>query len=105
MDIEEIFKECLAKKNEDSTNFIKAEGVVTIVIFNQNRLEEYKTTIETMLSELSNFSIKIENNQWDKQLEQLLQLGIGLNIIKTPIYRKEKVEILPNGTIFYSVAS
>lgn len=105
MDIKEIFKECLAKKGEDFANFIKAEGIATIAILNRDQLEKHRTEIETMLNELSNFKIKIEDNQWDKQLEQLLQLGIGLDIVKTPVYQKEKVEFLPNETIFYSIAS
>ncbi|MDD3002779.1 MAG: hypothetical protein PHS06_02825 [Candidatus Shapirobacteria bacterium] len=103
--VEKIFNDCLLQVNEGFNSCIRAEGIVTMAIFNSNQLEKHRTEIEMMLNELSNFEIKIEDHKWDEQLEKLLQLGIGLNIVKTPIYQKEKVELLSNETIFYSIAS
>jgi len=108
MDIEKIFNKCLAKKGENFTNFsnfIKAEGVITVAIFNQNRLEKYRSEINKRLNELPTLKIIIKDGQWDKSLEKLLQLGIGLDIVKTPVYQKEKVDFSANETLYYSIAS
>ncbi|MDD4136066.1 MAG: hypothetical protein PHN66_03285 [Candidatus Shapirobacteria bacterium] len=103
MSIKKIFNNCLLREKDDfnENNYVKVEGVVTIVIFNKNRLEKHRPKIEEELKKLPNFQLIIKNNKWDKKLERLLQLGIGLNIVKTPIYQKEK----PKETIFYSIAS
>ena len=91
MTIKEIFTKCLCTENDCYCNCIGVEGVIKIVILNRDQLEKYRVEIEKKLSELSNFKITIKNYQWDKQLELLLLLGVGLGIVETPIYQKEKV--------------
>lgn len=85
MTIEAIFNECLFKKNEPITGIVKAEGIITTVIFKQSRLQEHKTEIEKLLKIMpNNLQISLKNSKWTsshQELEKLLQLGIGIGVI------------------------
>jgi len=106
--VEKIFNDCLLQENDDFSNCIKAEGIVTIVIFNQNRLQKHKPEIETMLNGLpKDFKIPIEDNHLTKlhyTLEKLFQLGVGIGKVEPPIFFKKKSETLQNKHV-YSMAS
>ncbi|MDD3002893.1 MAG: hypothetical protein PHS06_03430 [Candidatus Shapirobacteria bacterium] len=106
--VEKIFDDCLLQENDGFNNCIKAEGITNLAIFNQDRLQQHKPEIETMLNGLpKDFKIPVEDNHLTKlhyTLEKLLQLGIGIGKVKPPIFLKKKSETLPNEHV-YSMAS
>lgn len=50
--IDEVFRECLFSKDEDTSNMVKVEGITMTVGFNPNRLETYREEIESYAKEV-----------------------------------------------------
>lgn len=103
--VEKIFMDCLFKEGEDTTNYIKAEGIVRDAGFHPERLNSHKQEIEEMLNELPDqfkksigggwtFLNACNNkygNQWTdlhSRMEQLFQLGIAIGKVKYTLPRE-----------------
>ena len=108
-----IFIDCLSRDGENTSNHIKAEGIMGDVGFHPDRLQTHKTEIEAMLDELPdefkksggggwsflNLCNDRQGNQWTglhQRMEQLVQLGIGANKVEY-LMPKELWTALPNG--------
>lgn len=108
-----IFHNCLFRESEDTTNHIKAEGIVSTVGFHPGRVEEHRAEIELMLAELPeafmaaggggwsflNLCFDRHGNQWTgihQTMEQLVQLGIAIGKVKYQLPR-ELWGVLPGG--------
>ena len=108
-----IFMDSLFREGEDTSNHIKAEGIINSVGFHPERLQYHKIEIEAMLDELpENFKKSggggwsflnacndKHGNQWTglhQHMEQLFQLGIGIGKVKylTP---RDMWSVLPGG--------
>jgi len=111
--VEKVFMNCLFKDGEDTANYIKAEGIISIVGFHTSRLENHREDVKEMLDCLpNNFKAKggggwsflnaCDNQngiQWTdlhQRMEQLFQLGIGLKLVKY-LMPKEMWSALPGG--------
>ena len=111
--VDEIFRDCLFNKGENTNNSIKAEGILVDVEFHPERLESYRDEVKQMLDNLpAGFHEKTgggwtfpqacndrNGDQWtdfQQRMEQLFQLGIGLGLAK---YRlpKDKWSTIPGG--------
>lgn len=114
-----IFLDCLFKEGEDTSKYVKAEGITSNVGFHPERLNRYKAEIEAMLDELSDDFKKSgdggmsflnacndkRGDQWTclhQRMEQLFQLGIGVGKAEllTP---REMWGALPGGMPYYLV--
>ena len=108
-----IFTDCLFRDGEDTSNHIKAEGIVRNVGFHPERLQNHKAEIEAMLDELPDEFKKSggggwsflnacndkHGNQWTglhQRMEQLFQLGIGIGKVQYQMPR-EMWSVLPGG--------
>ncbi len=93
--VEEIFRDCLFRDGEDTSNHVVAEGITRNVGFHPDRLNGHKAEIEQMLDELPdgfkrsggggwsflNACEDKHGNQWTglhQTMEQLFQLGIAI---------------------------
>lgn len=93
--VNSIFVDCLFRDDEDTTDYIIAEGVTMTVGFHPGRIEGYRQDIHDMLAELPD-EFKANSgggysflhacmdkygNQWTGEhriVEQLVQLGIAI---------------------------
>lgn len=108
-----VFMDCLFKDGEDTSKYVKAEGIQHTVGFNPERLQSHKAEIEAMLDELPDEFKKSggggwsflnacndkRGNQWTglhQRMEQLFQLGIGISKVQYQMPR-EMWSILPGG--------
>lgn len=104
--VDAIFRECLLRRGEDSSNQIEVEGIVLHALFHPERLQGYKTEIEAMLDELPdefkqshgggwsflNACNDRHNNQWTSthlHMEELFLLGIGIKRVQYMLPRDE----------------
>lgn len=111
--VESIFLDCLFKEEEDTSNHIKAEGIVHTVGFHPGRLESHKEEVEELLEELPDEFKKSggggwsflnacndrHGNQWTglhRTMEQLVLLGIAIGKVKFQLPR-ETWKALPGG--------
>ena len=111
--VETIFMDCLFKEGEDTSDYIKAEGVMRIVGFHPKRLASHKTEIDEMLGGLPDEFQKSggggwsflnacndkNGNQWTglhQTVEQLFLLGIATERVKIQLPR-EVWAALPGG--------
>jgi hypothetical protein len=116
----EIFGDCLFREGEDTSNHIRAEGIMTNVGFHPERLESHRVAIEEMLSELPNEFKQSggggwtflnacndkKGNQWTGEhrvVEQLFLLGIAIDKVKFQLPR-EVWSALPGGMPYLVVA-
>jgi len=105
--------DCLFKEGEDTSNYVKAEGIMTNVGFHPERLASHKAEVDEMLAELPDEFKKSmgggwsflnacndkNGNQWtdlQKTMEQLVLLGIALGVVKFQLPR-EVWKALPGG--------
>lgn len=117
--VKAIFLDCLFKDGEDTSNHVKAEGIVRHVGFHPERLNSHKEEIETLLDELPDEFKKSggggwsflnacndkHGNQWTGlrlQMEQLFQLGIGIGKVKSLLPR-EMWSALPGNMPYYVI--
>lgn len=109
--VEEIFFDCFFREGEDTTNHVAAEGLMSTIGFNPERLESHRAEIEALLAELpdsfrtdsgESFLNACEDrhgNQWTglhQRMEQLFQLGVGIGKVEYP-YPREAWGALPGG--------
>ncbi len=115
--VEEIFLDCLFKDGEDTTNHVRAEGIVQTVGFHPERLESYRDEVMMMLHGLPNefyggwsFLNACQDEfgrQWTdlhQRMEQLFQLGIALGAVECQMPR-ELWSALPGGVPYYVVTA
>ncbi len=116
--VEKVFIDCLFKEGEDTSKHVKAEGIVTTVGFNPERLEIHKQEIEDMLNELPDqFKKSVgggwsflqacmdkHGNQWAEHptMEKLFQLGIAIGKVTCQLPR-EMWSSLPDGMPYYVI--
>ncbi len=111
--VTKVFLDCLFKDGEDTSNCMKAEGIMTNASFHPDRLAGHKTEIEEMLGELPigfqknsgggwtflNACNDKNGNQWAEYIqtmEQLFLLGIAIDKVKFQLPR-EVWSALPGG--------
>lgn len=117
-----IFGDCLFKPGEDTTDHVKAEGIVHPVGFHPGRLDGHREEIGQLLDELPiqfqsqergggggwsflNACEDKNGNQWADghlSVEQLFQLGQGIGKVRTCIPR-EMWRALPGGMPYYAI--
>ena len=119
--VNELFTDCLFKEGENIGNYVKVdvEGITRTVEFHPERLESHRTEIIAMLDELPdefkesggggmsflNACNDKHGNQWTgfhQRMEQLFQLGIGINAAKC-LMPREMWEVLPGGMPYYVI--
>lgn len=117
--VNEIFLDCLFRDGEDTSNHVKAEGIMTTVGFHPERLDSHKAEVETMLGELPsefqmqggggmsflNACVDKHGEQWTGHhptMEQLFQLGIAIGKVAY-IFPKEMWSVLPGGMPYYVI--
>lgn len=103
---------------EDSEFLVVAEGVTTKVGFNPDRLLSHKEDVKTMLYELPEAFFKDSGGGWSflnaittkdgtqwaehKNVDQLLTLGLGLNLVSY-LMPREMWKILPGAMPYFVV--
>ena len=117
--VKAVFMDCLFKEGEDTSKYVKAEGITNNVGFHPERLESHKTEIEEMLDELPDKFKKSggggssflnacndkHGNQWTglhQRMEQLFQLGVGIGKVQNQMSR-EMWSVLPGGMPYYVI--
>jgi len=116
--VHEIFLDCLFKDSEDSSNPVKAEGIVTNVGFHPERLASHRADIEALLDELPDAFKKSggggwsflnacddrHGNQWGQHpdMERLFQLGIAIEKVEL-LSPREMWPMLPGSMPYYIV--
>ncbi len=118
--VEAVFKACLFKDGEDTSDHIVAEGIVHTVGFHPGRIEERRQEIHDMLAELPdefktsggggysflNACLDRHGNQWTGGLhqaqEQLVQLGIAIGEVEYCLPR-DMWSVLPGGVPYFMV--
>lgn len=114
-----IFRDCLFRDGEDTTNAVKTEGITCKFWFHPERLKSHKAEIIEMCDELPD-SFKISSGggcsflnlyinrfqeQWTgdhRQMEQLMVLGLASEKIQL-LTKRELWEILPGGMPYITV--
>ena len=116
--VDKIFKDCLFLDGEDTSNHVKSEGIQSTVGFHPERLESYRDDVADMLNYLPDEFQKTGGSGWSflnacndkdgrqwtdlhQKMEQLFQLGIGLNLAKWQLPR-EMWKMFP-GSMPYAV--
>mgnify|MGYP001566155891 FL=1 len=119
--VDAIFMDCLFREGEDTSKYVKAEGIVRNVGFHPERLENHKAEIVALLDELPeqfkessgggwsflNACMDKHGNQWTglhRTMEQLFQLGIGIGKVKG-LMPREMWGALPGGMPYYVITA
>ena len=116
--VETVFMDCLFDKGEDTSNAVIADGVLSKLGFNPNRLEKHKIEIKELLSNLPdsfktsggggmsflNACVDKNGEQWGehRNIEQLLVLGVATKQAKVLLPR-EHWNNLPGGMPYFCV--
>jgi len=117
--VTKVFRDCLFKDDEDTSNHIEARGIMINVGFHPERLEEHTVEIEEMLGELPSEFQKSGGggwsflnacndkygNQWTGEqtvMEQLVLLGIATEKAKFQLPR-EVWSALPGGMPYFVI--
>lgn len=110
-----VFRNCLFKEGEDTTNLVKVEGITSMFGLHSKRLEEKRELVTALLAELPekfkegytflNFCTTKEGEQWTGEhrvCEQLIVMAIGLELIEYCMPR-EMWAVLPGGVPYLIV--
>lgn len=117
--VDSVFRDCLFKDDEDTSNHIVAEGVVRTVGFHPGRINQHRQEIHDMLAELPNAfrlsggggssflsaCLDRHGNQWTGMhqiQEQLVQLGIAIGEVKYCLPR-EMWTVFPGGMPYFVI--
>jgi hypothetical protein len=108
--VRSVFMDCLFQEGEDSTKHVRADGIVNNVGFHPGRLEQHRAEIVEMLDELPDQFKESNGGGWSflqwtdfhQRMEQLFQLGIGINRVKCLLPR-ELWKALPGGMPYYVI--
>ena len=119
--VEEVFMDCLFREGEDTTNHVKAEGIMVTVGFHPERLGTHREEIEAMLAELPdefcesggggwsflNTCMDRHGSQWTglhQIMDQLFTLGIAIDKVAYQLPR-EVWSVLPGGMPYLVIRS
>ena len=117
--VEKVFVECLFKDGEDTTNHIKAEGVMAKIGFNPERIKLHKKDISDMLKELPEQFQKDTGGGWSflnacntksgiqwtglhQTIDKLLCLGLASETAKI-LMPREMWAMFPGGMPYFVV--
>lgn len=116
--VEEIFVDCLYKKNQPKDNMVIVEGVAHKFGFNPRQLSLHKQEIIDLLAELPDTFYEGSGGGWsflqaceDKHgnhwgehfsMEKLFCLGVGINRVKE-LFPKELRTFMPGGVPYYVI--
>ena len=117
--VESVLKGCLFSEGEDTSNLVRADGIVRSAGFHPGRLEEHKEEIIELLAELPdafqessgggmsflNACFDKHDNQWTDfhmSMEQLLLLGLAIGRVEYLLPR-ELWNSLPGGMPYFVV--
>ncbi len=117
--VENVFNDCLFREDENTSNHIKAEGIMQSVGFHPDRLNSHKEEIIELLNELPEefkrsrgggwsflqACVDRNGNQWTDlhlRMEQLFLLGIaiGMVVCQTP---RSIWKVMPGGMPHYVI--
>ena len=106
---QKAFMKCLFKEGEDTSNYVKVEGIIHDFGFHPQRLEEQRELVTALLAELPaefkegytflNLCTTKNGEQWTGEqtiCEQLVAMAIGLELMSYWLPR-EFWAILPGG--------
>lgn len=106
---QEAFKDCLYKEGEETTNYVKVEGITATFGFHPQRLEEKRELVTAILAKLPiefkagwtflQLCTTNDGEEWTGQhsiCEQLVVMAIGLGLMEYCM-PKTMWEILPGG--------
>ncbi len=114
-----VFEDCLFKDGEDTSQHVKAEGIIITVGFHPDRLKQHESEIVALLAELPNefqesggggmsflqACVDRHGNLWTglhQVMEQLFLLGIASGKVVCPMPRN-MWSALPGGMPYYMV--
>ncbi|EMJ59882.1 hypothetical protein [Leptospira sp. P2653] len=120
--VSNLFLKCLFLEGEDTTNFVKAEGVAITIGFHPERLRTNKTQIKELLDQLPQRFRKSEasseSHGWSflnacktekgilwgqhKNVDELLCLGLASGLIEYNLPREIWVA-LPSGVPYFFI--
>lgn len=116
--LDNVFRDCLFKDGEDTSNPAVGQGIMHDFGFNRERLDSHAETIQSMLNELPddfqegkgggmsflNACMTRDGHQWGEHsnMEQLFAIGIASGKVKLLLPR-EMWGALPGGMPYYSV--
>lgn len=117
--VNEVFRDCLFRDDEDTSNHLKVESVQMQIGFNPERLKENEDNIISMLECLPetfkktggggmtflNMCEDREGNQWaslHRTMDELVALGIGVEKISFCLPR-DMWSVLPGGMPYVRV--
>ena len=116
--LEALFKECLFRDGEDTSDYVSGEGIVRNFGFNPDRLESHRREISEMLAELPvefhegsgdgmsflNACCDKDGRQWGehRNMEMLFAIGQALGKVQACAPR-EMWTMLPGGMPYYVV--
>lgn len=109
------FMKCLFKEGEDTSNYVKVEGIMKNFGLHPQRLEEQRELVTAMLAELPvefkdgwtflNICTNKNGELWTGEhsvCEQLIVMAIGLNLMDY-CFPREMWAILPGGVPYLIV--
>jgi len=109
------FMKCLFKEGEDTSNYVKVEGIMKNFGLHPQRLEEQRELVTAMLAELPvefkdgwtflNICANKNGELWTGEhsvCEQLIVMAIGLNLMDY-CFPREMWAILPGGVPYLIV--
>lgn len=109
------FMKCLFKEGEDTSNYVKVEGIMKNFRLHPQRLEEQRELVTAMLAELPvefkdgwtflNICANKNGELWTGEhsvCEQLIVMAIGLNLMDY-CFPREMWAILPGGVPYLIV--
>jgi hypothetical protein len=118
--VEAVFMVCLYQDGEDTTNHVKAVGVMNNVGFDPVRLESHRGEIVELLNLLPeafhektgggmtflNACVDREGHQWGEHInvEQLMLLGLAIKRVRYCL-PKELWSALPGGMPYFMVTA
>lgn len=113
--VNEAFRECLFKDGEDTTGYVKVEGIMSNFGFHPQRLEEHREIVTALLAELPsefkegytflNICTNKNGELWTgshKVCELLVVMAIGLGLMSYCL-PKEMWPCLPGGVPYVIV--
>lgn len=113
--VRKSFMECLFKEGEDTSNYVKVEGIMNNFQLHPQRLEEQRELVTTMLAELPvkfkegytflNICTNKNCELWtgdQRVCEQLIVMAIGLDLMSY-CFPREMWAILPGGVPYLIV--
>ena len=117
--VEAVFVDCLFREEEDTSNHVRADGIVRSVGFHPDRLEAHSEEIVELLAELPdafqqssgggmsflNACFDKHDNQWTDvhfRMEQLLLLGLATGRVEY-LAPRELWSAFPGGMPYFVV--